>query len=303
MNQATVYSPGTCGELVQGLLGDHQFLVSCPVDRCARVTVTLEPDGGEVVSDPAYPKAARALHLGLAHLGLRGVRATLHITSSLPRSKGMGSSTADVVGALFALARAAGRTLAPATVASLALAVEPTNSTLFPRLALFDHRAGQLYEDLGEPVPMAVLVLDSGGEVDTIAYNAVDRTALLRRLAPRAEEALALVRDGVRRADPRLLGRGATLSALAHQEVLPKAQLPQVLEAAAELGALGVCVAHSGSVLGVLFPPERWGDAEGARRLVASASGLSLLGWQRLIAGGCYGQPLEASTLATASET
>ncbi len=287
---ASVRVPGTCGELVQGMVAGRHFLVSCPIDLFSTVVVEVVAGGG--VRAPAEaPKAAAALRAALAYFGVTELGAMLHIESPIPRSKGMGSSTADVAGAIYALAAALGRPIAPAEVAGLALAVEPTNSSLFPGLALLDHRRGSLCEELGPPPVADVLVLDCGGEVDTLAYNAIDRDATLRRLEPLFAEALHLVREGVRRGDLGLLGAGATLSARTHQAVLPKPPLEDALALGCELGAAGVCVGHSGTVIGVLFPPQ---GEEGARIAAAFSRGLAgvqVLGWRRLIGGGCYASP------------
>ncbi|MCL4464431.1 MAG: GHMP kinase [Chloroflexi bacterium] len=299
--KATVYLPGTCGELVQGLSDGRHFLVSCPLDLYAEVTVELLPDGGSVQGPADAPKAGRALALGLAYLGLPGLGARLSIRSPLPRSKGLGSSTADVAGALYALARAGGRWLRPEEVAGLALAVEPTNSSLFPHLTLFDHRQGTLCEDLGPAPAAAVLVLDCGGEVDTLAYNAVDRRDELLRLSPRAERALALLRAGLRRRDLRLLGQAATESALAHQRILPKPELREVLRLGQALGGAGVCIGHSGTVIGVIFPVAHHGDRTVAERFQRELPQLALLGWHRLVNGGCSPMPPATSRPAVAA--
>jgi L-threonine kinase len=50
-------------------------------------------------------------------------------------------------------------------------------------------------------------------------------------------------------------GRGGYLSACAHQAILPNPLLEQVLALAREVGALGVCRAHSGTLLGLLLDP------------------------------------------------
>ena len=287
MRSATVYVPATCGELVQGTLGCAHFLVSCPVDLFSAVTVELADDG-QVVAPADAPKAAAALRAAMRFFGVDGLGARLCIDSPIPRGKGMGSSTADVAGAIYALGLALGRQAEPSEVARLAVAVEPTNSSLFPNVALFDHRRGTVYEELGPPPSAEILVLDCGGEVDTLAYNAVDRGQLLRSLEPQAARALALVREGIRRGDLGLVGEGATLSARTHQAVLPKPLLETAIALGRCLGAAGASVGHSGTVIGMLFPPEP-GDRETLaacfRTLLSDAV---VLGWYHLVGGGCY---------------
>ena len=287
MTSATVYVPGTCGELAQGMLDGSHFLVSCPVDLFSAVSVEVT-DEGRIIAPSDAPKAARALRAALSFFGLDRLGVRLTIDSPIPRSKGMGSSTADVAGAIYALALALGRDIAPRDVARLALSIEPTNSSLFLNLALFDHRQGRISEDLGPPVPAEVMVLDCGGEVDTVAYNRVDRTRMLRTLEPLASEALTLIREGQALGDIYLIGQGAIISARAHQKVLAKAPLESIISAAHEAGAAGVNVAHSGTVIGVLFPPDRPNKCLVAAHFQSLFPSMTVVGWHRLIGGGCH---------------
>ena len=97
--------------------------------------------------------------------------------------------TADIGATLYALGQAAGQGLVPSEVARLAVHVEPTDSSLFPGLALWDHRYGHVYEDLGAPPALTVIILDPGGVVDTLAFNQLDYRQVLGRLAPQHREA------------------------------------------------------------------------------------------------------------------
>lgn len=251
--RATVCAPGACGELVQGLIGGILCHITCPVALYATVTVELGGSAEGVHAPGDRPKTARAVETTLRFLNAKRSSAAVTLTSELPIGKGMASSTADVAAAIAATGLALGARLAPEQIARLAVHVEPSDGVMFPGIALFDHLGGVVCEPLGKPPPLDVLVLDFGGAVDTLEFNRVDRAALLRELAPTAERAAALVRRGLAEGDPALIGQGATMSALAHQRVLFKPQLPAVLEFARHVGAVGVNVAHSGAVIGVLL--------------------------------------------------
>ncbi|MBI2866986.1 MAG: GHMP kinase [Chloroflexi bacterium] len=248
--------PGTCGELVQGQADGLRFHVSCPIELYSVVTVTLTYGTPYIDAPPGKEKAKAAVAATLSYMVL-SCGAMLSIESALPPGKGMASSTADVAGAVWATAQAAGRSLSTAEMARLAVSIEPTNGTLFPGLTLFDHREGKAVDLLGEPPPLAVLALDFGGTVDSVAFNQQDIAAQLAANEPATREALALLRDGLRRQDCGLIGRAATMSAQANQVILLKPQLDDVIAFARETGAYGVCAAHSGTVLGLLVSPEQ----------------------------------------------
>jgi L-threonine kinase len=178
------------------------------------------------------------------------------LQTELPRGRGYGSSTADIGATLYALGQAAGQELVPHEVARLAVHVEPSDSSLFPGLALWDHRSGHVYEDLGAPPALTVVVLDPGGVVDTLAFNQLDHRDVLRRLAPQHRAAFTLLREGLRRGDLEAIGTAATLSARAHQAILANPLLEPTLSLAREVRALGVCRAHSGTLLGLLLNPK-----------------------------------------------
>jgi L-threonine kinase len=250
---ATVRAPGHCGELVQGMLEDKYFLVTCPIDFFSRVRVELYQDGSGIEAPADCPKAAAAVRTTLAHLGREDLRARLTVISPIPRGKGMGSSSADVAAAIAATSLALSHELPPPVVGRLALSVEPTDGIMFPGIAIFDHREGQIAEMLGPPPPMEIVALDFGGSVDTLEFNRVDRRSVWQSIRAEAAEALRLVRLGVERQEPALVGQGASLSARAAQQVLFKPQLPQVLDFAQSVGAAGVNVGHSGTIIGVLL--------------------------------------------------
>ena len=252
LGTATVRAPGVCGELAQGVLADTYFLVTCPVDFFSRVRVEVFESGG-VEATEGCPKTAAAVRRTLAHLKRAKLGVRVQVNSPIPRSKGMGSSSADLAAAIAATGLALGQEIPPEAIAQIALSIEPTDGVMMPGLALFDHRAGLLRESLGPPPPMEIVALDLGGTVDTLEFNRVDRTRAWTSVSEQSAAALRLVRRGIEEKDPVLVGEGATLSAQAGQRVMRKERLDDVISFARDLGAVGVNVGHSGTIMGVLL--------------------------------------------------
>ena len=279
-------APGACGELAQGMAGGKHFLVTCPIDMYARAQVAVTAGAGRSRGPADSPKARRAVELTLAHFRQSGMDAELCLSSPLPRGKGMASSSADVSAAIVATAKALGQDITPLETARIALKVEPSDGIMLPLITMFDHLDGSLVKVLGEPPPMRVLALDFGGRVDTLAFNGVNREAILMRLERRLQESLDCISAGIRDGDLEAVARGATISALANQEILYKPQLETVMELASVVGAAGVNVAHSGTVIGMLFPDDGAGPDDAAAQVRERLPGLRQTFLCRVVGGG-----------------
>jgi L-threonine kinase len=262
------------------------FHISCPVDLYCQAEVELNGAGRGLVAPAGRDKALAALQATIQFAKAEVVTARLSIDSPLTPGKGMGSSTADVVATIYATSAALGISFSPEEVAVLALPIDPVDGSVFPGIVRYDHVGGRTFEVIGDPRPLEFVVLDFGGTVDTIEFERVDRSALSRSLEPRFLEAIGLVRAGFAEGDALLIGRGATLSALTNQSVLFKPQLDMVRRLAAEAGALGVNVAHSGTVIGVMLDPRRSEARTTEEYLRARLPSLAWSTTCRLVGGG-----------------
>ncbi len=293
MGTASALAPGTCGELVQGMTGGVDFLVTCPINQFSRATVTLSRSampGTFVRGIDHLPKSRRAVHAALARLsqckGMPGLVADVTVTNPIPAGKGMGSSSADITAVVCAAGKAAGAEFSPESVADIALAVEPTDGVMFPGIAMFDHRHGKIVELLGTPPPMEVIVIDQGGQVDTLEFNRVERAEHWRSVADATNEALELVREGVRRCDPELVGRGATISARVGRPDDAAPWVERAAEFSTEIGAVGINVAHSGTVVGVLLDARKRQSKPAYRRALEEFTDAADVQHFRIIGGG-----------------
>lgn len=250
-----VEAPGSCGEFIQGYAKGRSFMVTCPIARYARAEGRPGPQREKL---PAKAELARRIALERVQ-SETDVDVTL--VSHIPVGKGMASSTADISAVAQAAALAAGRKLSPEDIASIAIAIEPSDATFYEGIVQFDYRNGRLLRPLGAAPKAKILIYDCGGEVDTLAFNARDDLiALQRENESSIHEAVALFEEGLAAGNLSLMGKAATISAFANQKILKKPVLPVFYEAQKGSGGCGVIAAHSGTVLGVLLP----GDADEA---------------------------------------
>jgi L-threonine kinase len=268
----TVAVPGTCGELIQGWYADwaEPVLVSCPIALYSRVTVELCADPCILIANGSskfidYVKSRQAVRLVLNYLGRPDLGAKMSLTSQLLPGRGLASSTADVVGVMAGLAQGLDQPLMATELARLACQIEPSDSTMFRGLALLAYRGSSQACELGSPPPLPLLMLDPGYTVDTLTYNAQLNLAEVRQLAATTQAALELLRQGLNYDDPVAIGAAATLSATGYQAITYSPLLEQARQWAGATSALGIVRAHSGSVMGLLYPlqtdlaePARW---------------------------------------------
>ena len=295
MGTATVSAPGTCGELVQGMTDGIDFLVTCPINQFSRVTVTLRVDPIAtavrfVTPGNCYAKTTLAVAAALAEIeaktGIAHLAAEISVANPIPVGKGMGSSSADITAALAATGAAAGVAMPPEVISRIALSVEPTDAVMFPGIAIFDHRNGRIADSLGPPPPMEVIVIDRGGQMDTLEFNRVDRTAQWQAVADQTDAALGLVREGIKRSDPELVGRGATISARAGHPDGAGEWVERAAEFAASVGAAGINVAHSGTVIGILLDARKRHSKPVYRRVREAFADAESVRHFRIIGGG-----------------
>ncbi|MET9606700.1 GHMP kinase [Streptomyces sp. NPDC006512] len=269
----TGHAPCHHGELLQGVFldGDGRRcagLVTLPMAGPGSSAEFLRRPGTEpgalTVRPAGRTKAARAAALAVAHCAERTGQppcgGELRLTGDVPVGLGMGSSTSDVIATVRAVADSYGRRLAPDTIARLAVRAELASDPLMldARPALFAQREGRVLEVLGPALPPLVVVgcaLGGGAPVDTLslpvrppAETADDDVRAYERLR-------TLLRRAVATGDVPLLGEVATASAWRGRQALGHPEFDALTSIARRAGAVGVQIAHSGSVAGVLFDP------------------------------------------------
>lgn len=270
------------GELVQGVFEDdhgrlHRALVTLPLARLrSQASFTRTNTAILRVRPPHRTKAAAAARLTLAHLGFAGAGGALSIESSIPIGHGYGSSTADVVASIRAVAAAHDVRLGPSSISRIAVAAEGASDAIAydGRAVLFAQREGIVVEEFGGALPPLLVVgfkANGARSIDTLRLpparygsQEIQLFGVLRGLMSRA----------VRFQDPYLLGRAATISAQVSQHHLPKQHFEIVLDVANRNGACGVQVAHSGSLIGVIFDPSESGAHQNAMAVTAAANDL-----------------------------
>lgn len=156
---------GHHGELLQGVFEDrngelHRGLVTLPLAKLvSKATFTCAATRDLTVRPGDKVKAALAARKTLNHLNV-AEGGFLNIESGIPIGHGYGSSTADVVASIRAVAAAHVVQLQPSRVSQLAVAAERASDAIAfdGHAVLFAQREGTVLEDFGGSLPPLLLV-------------------------------------------------------------------------------------------------------------------------------------------------
>lgn len=227
-----------------------QFQITLPIHEISRAHAELRPAHAHHVDvvpcgrTKAAEAAGRALDASGA--GPHEVRLSLH--SSLPVGAGLGSSTADIVATIHAIADALGTTTPPVLAGEIAGGIEASDGTMFDGITIVDRR-GRLLQPLTWWPSFHVVVLVPERTVETAAVDLRSH----RGDAGRYQELVDQVIEGSERRDPAAFVDAAKASAALNQRLMPNPLLVVVPRLAALTGALGWNVAHTGSAVGLLY--------------------------------------------------
>lgn len=253
-------SIGHHGEIFQGVYVNcsgnlQRGLVSLMSDAFRAEAFFYPNTSGAVSTEPGWKvKAARAAELTLDYCKAPLSGGHLVIKNNIPSAWGLGSSTSDVTAAIRAVGAAFGHALSSQVVADVAVRAEVASDPVMfsDRAVLFAQRKGVVLEDFSEHLPPLEIL---GFNTDPAGYDTLG--APPARYSWWEIEAfrplIGLLRKAVITQDPRLVGYVATASARINQRHLPKPHFERLAVLTTEVGAVGLQVAHSGTVVGLLF--------------------------------------------------
>ena len=274
-----VLVPGSCGELAQGWKDGQPFMITCPIGLYSRALVTDRTSAKTGLGK----KAELALKTTVSYMGFDDFPLGLALESQLPTGKGMAASTADIVAVIQAVSAAIDEELEPEEIAEIAAGIEPTDGIFYPGIVRMNYMTGELLQSYGNAPKMIIAMFDTGGTINTIdchsEYHGHENSP---------QELLDAIDELDRDFSAQQIGKVATLSALANQHLVHKPQLEEIIEYAKSLGALGVNVAHSGTMMGVLFAADESMNKvlEAAKLIGAKFPHLEYFETERLISGG-----------------
>jgi uncharacterized protein involved in propanediol utilization len=265
----------TFGELLQGQREGVPFLVSLPI--ASYVNATFYPaSSGELLTSPRKIKVRRILHRLMKEYQI-SFHGTLLLETSLPEGKGFATSTADMVAACRAISKAYKLRLLPQHISSLLVQVEPTDGIMYDEVVAYQHHHGRVIASLGQLPSLHIVGVDRGGRVDTVSFNKCKPSYTLQE-EKEYDRLLQNLQEAFRTGDSELIGYVATRSAEMHQTRLAHPDFLELKALCKEIGGLGVVIAHSGTLAGILLDASA-SDCERKTRILSE----KMESWHRSI--------------------
>lgn len=250
------------GELIQGIFPDRSpFLVSGLPSRtffseAALDEISLQsyPLSTSVQPHPQLPpKAHQALDLFLHRTNRELSGKQIHLRSNIPPGKGLSSSSTDILSVLYVANDYLQTGLTQQDLYSIAAQVEPTDPCLTNDIVLFKQRQGITKQNIHLP-PVTLLWWDAAPDRQVLT---LDVQRAYKDDAPGFFHTLLM--DFLRSAEQQdypALFECITRSAVYNQSVVPIPGFERYSRLSDQLQT-GLMVAHSGTILGLLTPPEQ----------------------------------------------
>lgn len=245
--------PASCGEFVQGMIKEKEYLSSYAINRFSKVT--LEEKIDDVNKGPL--KARRAMeevfkYFALPKRDLRNI--SIDIKSDIPISKGMASSTADIGATIKATLNLIGKDLDEYDISKLATKIEPTDSIYIKENTIFNPLDADVVKKLGCFNSGKVLILEPDDTLSTRNIRKKENYVKLKKQNKYIiEYAFKLLEQGIKKNDLSLIGQACNISSVANENIYKKKYLSEIMDISKDYGACGVNIAHSGTVIGILL--------------------------------------------------
>lgn len=244
--------PASCGEFVQGILDNEEYLSSYAIDMFS--IATLEEKVSDINLDPNKSRKAIEKVFEKFNIPLKESKnISLDINSNIPVGKGMASSTADIGATIRATLSLLNKKLNNEEISYIASEIEPTDSILLYENSIFNPINGNVKRYLSSLEKAKVIVLEPNEILETSLIRS-NPSYLEKKLENRdiIKKSFNLLEEGLYKNDLKIIGKACTLSSLANENIHKKPYLNEIIDISEKMGAYGVNIAHSGTVIGML---------------------------------------------------
>lgn len=245
--------PASCGEFVQGVLDNEEYLSSYAINLFS--VATLE-EGKEVIHK-GPKKSRKAMELVFEKFNIpvyESKKISLNINSQIPIGKGMASSTADIGATIKATLSMLGKSLTGEEMSKLAVKIEATDSLLLNSHSIFNPLTADIKKYLGTIDNTKVVILEPDEILNTKLIRMTPNYKTYKMQNKEIiQKSFQLLDEGFYKGNLSLVGEACTLSSLANENIHKKPFLDDIINISNKFECYGVNIAHSGTVIGILM--------------------------------------------------
>ncbi|MDY5213387.1 GHMP family kinase ATP-binding protein [Intestinibacter sp.] len=248
--------PASCGEFVQGILDNEEYLSSYAINLFS--VATLEESNDIIYKGPRKSRRAMELVFEKFNIPVEDTKnISLNINSQIPVGKGMASSTADIGATIKATLSMLNKTLTGEEISKLAVKIEATDSLLLNQHSIFNPLTADIKKYLGGINDTKVVILEPNDILNTKLIRTMPNYKMYKMQNKEIiKKSFDLLDEGLAKKDLNLIGRACTYSGLANENIHQKPFLKDIIEVSDKFGCYGVNIAHSGTVVGILMHKE-----------------------------------------------
>lgn len=245
--------PASCGEFVQGILDNEEYLSSYAIDMFSIASLEEKKEDinlGSKKSRKAIEKVFEKFNIPIEE----SKNISLDLKSNIPIGKGMASSTADIGATIKATLSILNKKLNDEEISLIASEIEPTDSIILYKNSIFNPINGSVKKYLSSFDNGRVIILEPKEILETKIIRS-NPNYLNIKLENKSiiKKSFDLLEKGLENNDLKLIGEACTLSSLANENIHKKPYLNEIIEISQNMNAYGVNIAHSGTVIGILI--------------------------------------------------
>ncbi len=242
-----------------------------PYASSGSIAIFIPSEDENLEVEPNYKiLSKKAAEYTLSLLGKEDCGGLLKIITRGKTSMGLGTSTSDIVASMRAVSESFGIHLEGDLIAKKSVEIElASDGIMYDNATLFITTQGKILENYGVNYPeIEILGFNSNHTekgIDTLdipprRYNKLEKKQLM---GLRMKVGPALIHR-----DLKLMGEISISSAKVNQRFIEKPYLDEVVELASDNYASGVVVAHSGTMMGLMFAPQKMPPVENLSNIV-----------------------------------
>ena len=245
--------PASCGEFVQGILDNEEYLSSYAIDMFSIASLEEKKEDinlGSKKSRKAIEKVFEKFNIPIEE----SKNISLDLKSNIPIGKGMASSTADIGATIKATLSILNKKLNDEEISLIASEIEPTDSIILYKNSIFNPINGSVKKYLSSFDNGRVIILEPKEILETKIIRS-NPNYLNIKLENKSiiKKSFDLLEKGLENNDLKLIGEACTLSSIANENIHKKPYLNEIIEISQNMNAYGVNIAHSGTVIGILI--------------------------------------------------